>query len=172
MSETQVISFGNFIQLEPDKKYNLLNQTFFNVNSRGLETSRDSWVYNSSKRELENNIHRTIEYYNNTLDGFKQKRKENLNLQLEDFITFDPSKFSWTRGTKDKFNKSKCFSLDKNSFKIGLYRPYFKQNVYVNSELNEYVNHFPKFFPTDKHENVIICLPGVGNKVNFSSLIV
>jgi predicted helicase len=38
--------------------------------------------------------------------------------------------------------------------------------------LNEYVNHFPKFFPTDKHDNLIICLPGVGNKVDFSSLIV
>jgi predicted helicase len=166
------VAFGNYIQLEPEKKYNQYTQTFFNVNSRGLETSRDSWVYNSSKRELENNINKTIDYYNNTLDTFQQKRKENLNLQLENFIVFDPSKFSWTRGTKDKFKKSKCFSLDRKSFKIGLYRPYFKQNVYANSELNEYVNHFPKFFPTDQHDNIIICLPGVGNIVDFSLLIV
>jgi predicted helicase len=166
------VAFGNYIQLEPEKKYNQYTQTFFNVNSRGLETSRDSWVYNSSKRELEDNINKTIDYYNKTLDTFQQKRKENLNLQLEDFIVFDPSKFSWTRGTKDKFKKSKCFSLDRKSLKIGLYRPYFKQNVYVNSELNEYVNHFPKFFPTDQHDNTIICLPGVGNKVDFSLLIV
>ena len=165
-------AFGSFIELEPDKKYYPNSQTIFIVNSRGLETSRDAWVYNSSKRELENNIKKTINYYNCTLADFQQQKNKNLNLNLEDFISFDPSKFSWTRGTKDKFNKSKYFQLNQNSFKIGLYRPYFKQNIYVNSELNEYVNHFPKFFPTDKQENLIICLPGVGNKVDFSSLIV
>ncbi len=165
-------SFSTFIELEPDKKYNPISKSFFTVNSRGLETSRDSWVYNFSKTILETNIKRTIAYYNDSLESFELARQKNSILKIEDFITFDPTKFSWTRGTKDKFVKSKKIHFSEESKRIGIYRPFFKQNVYVNSQLNEYVNHFPKLFPADKHNNLIICVPGVGSKVDFSTLMV
>ncbi len=41
--------FDTFIPMEANKKFNATSTSFFVLNSRGLETARDSWVYNSSQ---------------------------------------------------------------------------------------------------------------------------
>ncbi|GAB4363803.1 MAG: DEAD/DEAH box helicase family protein [Oricola sp.] len=56
--------------------------------SRGIETGRDAWSYQSSKKKLESNIKRFIEFYkgqNEKYGGGKTKKVENV-------IEYDPKK--------------------------------------------------------------------------------
>ena len=46
--------FETFIGLAPEKKYDIKSSTVFVINSRGLETSRDSIVYSSCLSDITN----------------------------------------------------------------------------------------------------------------------
>lgn len=165
-------AFDDFIPLAPEKKYHIYEKSFFIVNSRGLETSRDAWVYNSNENVLKANITRTIEYFNIKSDEFFNIKSTNPSININDFLKIDQTKFSWTRGSKKDLTLCKKFKFTDNSICKTLYRPFYQQFGYVNKELNEYINHFPKFFPDIHFNNKLICLPGIGNKCDFSSLIV
>lgn len=163
--------FTTYINIEPIKKYDISSKSFMLLNTRGLETSRDSWIYNSCIKGLEDNICRTIDFFNSqSLDYQSNSLKE--RIKVDDFIKYDTTQFSWTRATKDAISKNKIFKYDFRSIKIGSYRPFFKQYVYFNRELNEYVNLLPKFFPNKNSVNFLICISGLGGSKVKSTLIV
>lgn len=56
--------FSTFTPVEADKKYNALAHSYFVINSRGLETARDAWVYNSDRNSLSDNVRSLILFYN------------------------------------------------------------------------------------------------------------
>lgn len=148
--------FETFIPLG-DKKNKENKQTFFNsVYSNGLATNRDAWCYNSSQQKLQQNIKSTIEYYNEVV---KSGRENPL---------FDTTKISWTANIQALFFKKEKIDFDIKSCRIGLYRPFNKQFVYFNRELNERVYQTPKLFPTQQKSNFVICLSGVGDRKGFS----
>ncbi|WP_293153356.1 type ISP restriction/modification enzyme [Okeania sp. SIO2C9] len=62
--------FESFISLG-DKKYQT-SKTIFDVSSRGLATSRDTWVYNFSHKSVIDNMTRMIYFYNQQVEGFKK----------------------------------------------------------------------------------------------------
>ena len=67
--------FSSFIPLgDKDDKSNT-KTVFAPFYSRGLATTRDAWCYNSSKRDLENNIKTIIDFYNEQKGLFKQKNQ-------------------------------------------------------------------------------------------------
>ena len=136
------------------------------VNSRGLETSRDYIAYNSSRDELEKNISLLIETYNKQLSIFQRLSNSEQNA----FTFEDKSKVVWTRGTKNSFFKGKVFQYQNTNIKSGIYRPFFKQYVYLSRECNEYVNQWPHLFPTPQSKNLVICCSGNGANT-FSTLI-
>src|SRR5699024_955354 len=51
--------------------------TVFRSLSRGLETTRDSWVYNSSATKLADNVHRMVINYNQELPQFGEFCRRN-----------------------------------------------------------------------------------------------
>ena len=159
--------FETFIPLAPYKKYNETAQSVFSVNSRGLETSRDSIAYSSSRSELDKNIHEMISRYNKQREAFHSL--DNANKNLASFIHDELARIVWTRGTKRNCANNVVYLFSESSVRIGLYRPFFKQYVYVSSQANEYVNHWMRFFPTPQSKNLVICVSGVGAKT-FSTL--
>ena len=162
--------FETFIPLAPYKKYNETAQSVFSVNSRGLETSRDSIAYSSSRSELDKNIHEMISRYNKQREAFHSL--DNANKNLASFIHDELARIVWTRGTKRNCANNVVYLFSESSVRIGLYRPFFKQYVYVSSQANEYVNHWMRFFPTPQSKNLVICIPGIGTKKGFMPLIV
>jgi predicted helicase len=52
-----------------------------------------------------------------------------------------------------------------------MYRPYCKQWLYFDRQLNERVLLMPRLFPTPQHPNVVIATTGVGASRPFSALI-
>jgi predicted helicase len=162
--------FETFIGLAPEKKYDIKSSTVFVINSRGLETSRDSIAYSSSLSDLRSNIRDMISRYNKQREEFhsvKNKVKDLLS-----FIHDEDARIIWTRGTKRNCENNVAYTFDESSIRTGVYRPFFKQHTYVSAQANEYVNHWLRFFPTPQSKNLVICVPGVGTKKGFMPFIV
>ncbi|GAA7663394.1 hypothetical protein HpMMM63_11850 [Helicobacter pylori] len=105
--------FEKLIPLKRDKK--LQNPSIFDINSNGVVTGRDPWVYNFSPNALSNSVQKCIDTYNADLkrfnavfrEAFKQCTKGvksgDLYKQLNDKeITTDKTKIAWTDGLKNK----------------------------------------------------------------------
>ncbi len=61
--------FEKLIALKRDKKLN--NDSVFDINSGGVASGRDAWVYNFSKDALMQNVQKCIDTYNADLKRFK-----------------------------------------------------------------------------------------------------
>lgn len=151
--------FGSFIPLgDKDNKGN--KQTFFvPYYSNGLKTQRDAWCYNFSQKKLQQNIQETIDYYN-------------LMVELDsDIPVLDATKISWSANLQSAFFKKREINFEKKGCCIALYRPFNRLHVYFNRELNERVYKIPQLFPTTKTKNLVICVPGAGDRKGFAVMI-
>ncbi|WP_231222644.1 DEAD/DEAH box helicase [Helicobacter pylori] len=174
--------FEKLIPLKRDKK--LSNPSVFDINSNGVATGRDPWVYNFSKDALMQNVQKCIDTYNADLkrfnecfrEAFKQRAKgvksDKLYKQLNDQeITTDKTKIAWTRTLKQEFIKNKNLQEShKDRIRLAMYRPFNKQWLYFDKNLNEEQFQFSKIFPNKDAQNVVINT-GVGNGKNFSALV-
>ncbi len=175
--------FEKLIPLKRDKK--LQNPSVFDINSNGVLTGRDPWVYNFSKDALMQNVQKCIDTYNADLkrfnahfrEAFKQRTKgviksDKLYKQLNDKeITTDKTKIAWTRALKQEFIKNKNLQEShKDRIRLAMYRPFNKQWFYFDKNLNEEQCQFAKIFPDKDAQNVVINT-GVGNGKNFSALV-
>ena len=142
--------FEKFI-LIGDKKNNS-PQTFFVNYSPGLKTQRDTWCYNFSKFELAKNIQTTIDFYN-------ESSVENV----------DEKNFVWTDLSKSNKRRNVKYIFDSKKIIATFYRPFCKQYLYYDENLNDRRGQFPKFFPTGKEKNLLICM--VSGDRNFSVFI-
>ncbi len=175
-------AFDKLIPLKRDKKRQ--NPSVFDINSGGVVSGRDPWVYNFSKDALMQNVQKCIDTYNADLErfnahfreAFKQRTKgvksADLYRQLNDKeITTDKTKIAWTQNLKMQLIKGKKlddFSQEKIS--VSLYRPFNKQYFYYERELSWSFYLMKKIFPDKDAQNVVINT-GVGNGKNFSALV-
>ncbi len=174
--------FEKLIPLKRDK--NLQNPSIFDINSSGVKSERDPWVYNFSPEALMQNVQKCIETYNADLkrfnavfrEAFKQRtqgvKSGDLYKQLNDKeITTDKTKIAWTCSLKQEFIKNKNLQESrKESARLALYRPFNKQWLYFDKNLNESQYQLPKIFPDKSTQNVVINT-GVGNGKDFSTLV-
>jgi predicted helicase len=165
-------SFSEYVPIG-DKNGDEADESYFiPLYSGGLKTARDSWCYNFDKTKLTQNIVTSINYYNSQVDDFAKAKSQNRNLVAEDFISYDSIRFSWARQQKKDINNLKKYYFDDNSVRIGIHRPFFKQYLYFNRQFNDMVYQMPQLFPTSQHENLAICVTGMGATKEFTSLIV
>jgi predicted helicase len=163
--------FDTFIPMAPEKKFNTTSQSFFTTYAIGVATNRDSWALNFSKKEVETNIERMVNFYNNEVNRFHYSLIENPNIKFEDFINNDSKKIRWTAILKIRAKKKEFIAYDKHSLRISAYRPFTKSNLYFNRYLNEAIGLSPKLFPTSDHRNTSICITGISASKDFSALI-
>jgi len=160
------LSFSKYISIGEKRK--ALDQTVFENYSNGLVTSRDSWCYNSSKKELVSNIKRTINFYNEQVEKIKKEKK--FQVDIKKIIDTNPKNISWSRSLINNASKLKKISFDENKIRLALYRPFLKQFVYFDEVLNEVQYQNRKIFPNDKVSNLTIVVTGVGSESPFSCL--
>lgn len=174
--------FDKLIPLKRDKK--LQNPSVFDINSGGVASCRDPWVYNFSPDALRCSVQKCMDTYNADLrrfnthfrEAFKQRAKgvksDKLYKQLNDKeITTDKTKIAWTRALKNNLIKNKNLQEShKDRIRLAMYRPFNKQWLYFDKNLNEEQSQLPKIFPDKDAQNVVINT-GVGNGKNFSALV-
>lgn len=172
--------FEKLIPLKRDKK--LQNPSVFDINSGGVATNRDPWVYNFSQKILTQSVQKCIDTYNADLErfnarfreAFKQRtkgvKKADLYKHLNDReITNDKTKIAWVQNLKMQLIKGKKlddFSQEKIS--VSLYRPFNKQYFYYERELAWSFYSMKKIFPDKDAQNVVI---NTGISKVFSALI-
>ncbi|WQT29684.1 DEAD/DEAH box helicase [Helicobacter pylori] len=172
--------FEKLIPLKRDPKLKIFN-TIFDINSGGVVSGRDPWVYNFSPNALKQSVQRCIETYNADLkrfnevfrEAFKQRAKGvksgDLYKQLNDKeITTDKTKIAWTRSLKQGFIKNEILpESSMERVRLALYRPFNKQWLYFDKNLNEEQSQLPKIFPDKSVRNVVINT----TKGKFSALV-
>ncbi len=107
-------AFEKLIPLKRDPKLKIFD-TIFDLNSNGVVSGRDPWVYNFSPKNLMQSVQNCIDTYNADLErfnevfreAFKQRakgvKKADLYKHLNDQeITTDKTKIAWTDGLKNK----------------------------------------------------------------------
>ncbi|WRE06851.1 hypothetical protein KVC73_03340 [Helicobacter pylori] len=174
-------AFEKLIPIKRDKKRQ--NPSVFDINSNGVASGRDPWVYNFSPDALMQNVQKCIDTYNADLkrfnahfrEAFKQRAKgvksADLYKHLNDQeITTDKTKIAWTRALKQEFIKNKNLQEShKDRIRLAMYRPFNKQWLYFDKNLNQ-EQYQLKIFPNKDAQNVVINT-GVGNGKNFSALV-
>ncbi len=158
--------FDKLIPLKRDKN----SKSIFDINSGGVKSSRDPWVYNFSPDALMQNVQKCIDTYNADLkrfnavfrEAFKQRTKGvksgELYKHLNDKeITTDKTKIAWTDGLKNKLIKNT--NLQESSMeriRLALYRPFNKHMVYWDKDWIHRQGEFSKIFPDKDAQNVVI----------------
>jgi predicted helicase len=147
----------------------------FGIYSLGVVTGRDAWAYSFSRTAAMRNMHRMIGFYNMQVARFDTWSVNNQARRttggVEGFIDRDPVKISWTRGLKDDLRKSKTAEFNQQRIVPSMYRPYCKQWLYFDRQLNEMVLLMPKLFPTPRHDNVAISLNASDTRKAFGAIV-
>lgn len=178
--------FEKLIPLKRDKTLKIFN-TIFDLNSNGVATNRDPWVYNFSPNALKQSVQNCIDTYNADLkrfnevfrEAFKQRTAKDKGIKPADRykhlndkeITTDKTKIAWTDGLKNKLIRNE--NLQESSEKhvrLSLYRPFNKQWLYWDKDLINRQRRFSKIFPDKDACNVVINTGSMASR-NFSCLI-
>lgn len=154
-------NFSNYINIEPIKSYDTCSDSYFCAKSCGVKTNRDSWCINTSHYHVEKNISKSIQFYNSQIGVIES----GLN------IDFDQTVFSWDRQNLKDIKTGKSYQFKKESIRITTYRPFFKQWLYFDRQMNNCVYQIPKQFPDTDHANLVIVTPGIGSSKEFNCII-
>ncbi len=160
--------FEKLIPLKRDKK--LKNDSIFDLNSGGVVSGRDPWVYNFSPNALKQSVQNCIDTYNADLKRFNERFREAFKQRTKDVkkaelykhlsdreITTDKTKIAWTRSLKKGFIKNENLpESGMECVRLALYRPFNKQWLYWDKNLNEEQSQLPKIFPDKSARNVVI----------------
>lgn len=136
--------------------------------SRGVETGRDAWSYQSSKTKLKLNVTRSIDFYedqNARFGGGKHPKIENA-------IDYDPKMISWTSSLISALQRGKQIKIDSNALVISTYRPFQKQHLYFSADLTHRVGQMPHIFPNADADNFAFAVTGTGASGGFSTYMV
>ncbi len=177
--------FETLIPLKRDQK--LQNDSIFDLNSMGVASGRDPWVYNFSQKRLMQSVQNCIDTYNADLkrfneryrEAFKQRTAKDKGIKPADRykhlndreITTDATKIAWTDDLKNKLiNNENLQASGMERMRLALYRPFNRQWLYWDEDLINRQRRFSKIFPDNNACNVVINT-GCGNGKAFSALI-
>ena len=106
---------------------------------------------------LVENIKNAIKYYNNQVSSFKEAKKKNPNLKVDDFIDRDPKKISWSSSLIPNVERAKEAVFEPNTISKAAYRPFNKQYIYLGDKFIHRRGQFDEIFHS-KEKNIIICI--------------
>ena len=153
--------------------YEALTPTF-DLQMQGIKTNRDAWCYTSSVEQLKSNIQSNVAFYNEQLEAFQKTNHSGPTSEItrvvRAFVTKDATRFHWSRENYQDLARGVKYEIDKTGFRVSAYRPFFKQNLYMNEELNNSIRTFPELFPFLESENLCISITSSGSNAQFSSL--
>lgn len=166
--------FTNFRPLG-DKIAKGNDAAIFGLYSPGLQTNRDAWVYNSSAQRLQENVESMINFYGQQVAGFAEHCKSAgitnpKASDAESYIDRDPKKISWSSSLISRVAQGKKITYNADRVVIGTYRPFNRQAVYFDQDVNHRPGKLSQMFPTPDHENLGFYITGTGSDEPFSAL--
>ncbi|OKH99634.1 damage-inducible protein [Streptomyces sp. CB02923] len=151
------------------------NAAIFSLYSPGLQTNRDAWVYNYSAQRLRENVESMVNFYDRQVAEF-DKRCMVAGItapkaaDAEAHIDRDPRRISWSSSLISRVAQGKKIAYDVDRVVIGTYRPFNRQAVYFDQDLNHRPGKLPQMFPTPERGNIGFYITGTGSDEPFSVL--
>ena len=163
--------FETFIPIGTQEAKDAVGVTF-KTYSNGVQTNRDAWTYNFNRKVLTKNMSGMIDFYNGEVKRWE--RRENWDVDADDFVAYDDAKISWSRDLKSDLKRGRIAEYTESKVRNSLYRPFTKSNLFFDRVMNEEVYIFPSIFPISETEteNRVICVSGLGSKKPFQTLMV
>jgi len=168
LTEGEAPEFETFVPIGSKEAKRGEGEAIFESFSAGLKTNRDAWVYNSTPAAVGENVQRMIDSYNTELFRYRATGR---GRSVEDVVTSDSSKISWSGDLKVALARGKTTEFDEQKIRRALYRPFTKQWVYFDRLLNNSVYQLPRLFPTADSTNRVIIVTGVGAEKTFAPFI-
>jgi predicted helicase len=149
--------------------------SIFSVNSRGLESGRDAWVYSYSKAQLGEQIESMVDFYNGQVSAFRKHCRAtgistSSTSDAEKFIDRDSQKISWTASLISKVAQGVEVTYEADHAVLGNYRPFNHQFVYFGPDLIHRPGKLRQVYPTPGDANFGFYNVGNGSAVPFSVL--
>jgi predicted helicase len=149
--------FDSFLPLiDKDVKEGKSDKAVFILFSRGIETTRDEWVYDFDRLKLEGKIEFFLEKYNLSLE------KDEYNSQIK-----------WSSSLEEYAKNKIKGNYQENKFTKVTYRPYIKQYFYADRLLSHRLtqNHYAMFSNELNKQNFVIWFK-IGSAWDFFALAV
>ena len=190
LKESESISNLEWENIYPDKKNDWINQTsedfesqlllgnkkiggeavFSSFYSRGIATGKDDWQYNFSATKLIKNNENYLKKYNEEVQKWIDSKHVRNESVFKDFVDKNPKLIKWSNALFIKGNKGLIIK-DNKDFRIAVYRPFVKKWIAYNPPLFYDLVKWPNILPIKGVDNIIISIPGISEKKEFSCLI-
>ena len=171
---TDADEFATFLPMgtrETKSQRGLDGESIFKSFSLGVATNRDQWVYDFSEENLALKLGRFIKNYN--YEVFRFSQESSIPARLDDFVNNDPTFLKWTDRLKAALRAERTLSYDESQIRRALYRPFTRMNLYFDGLLNQRRYQQHNLLPTlsAEKENLLVCVPGKGNRKDFGCLV-
>jgi predicted helicase len=152
-----------------DRKAGADGRVLFSVYSNGVQSNRESWVWNFGEARLSENIGGMINFYNSQVAGYAKVKARNLG--VDSYVDNDGRRIGWTRSLKSNLGKLVSGVFRPERIVTGMHRPFCKQKLYFDRFFNEYVNVMPNVFPCPSSGNVLMSVAATGSNKGFSAFV-
>ncbi len=152
--------------------------SIFITQSTGVKTSRDAWAFNSSKSSLQENMERTIRFFNaeverlNALPAANGETTSTRSDRFREAAKYDDREFSWNYGDYERAARGERYELTPDMLRSSTYRPFFKQNLAFDRTLARSTSQMPAMFPKPFTSNRGITPLGRGARSEFCAFAV
>lgn len=167
-------SFGRHIPMVDGKGS---EPAVFELSSPGVQTNRDAWVFNSSKRQLETQIESFAAFFNREIDRVQPALRERKTATgaideqfVDDLVDNDPSRIKWTSGLKRRLVNGERLRVDPSKLVPSLYRAFSKDWLYAAPEVIHRPGRMLRAFPGGTIANRAIGVSGIGSRPAFSCI--
>ncbi|MGH2493194.1 MAG: type ISP restriction/modification enzyme [Ktedonobacteraceae bacterium] len=145
-------------------------KTIFKTYSPGVQTNRDSWMYDFDASKVAHKAQQMIETYNSELSRWI---RAGCPKDIDNFVLSDASKIKWSSRLKECFQRKIEASFKPSAIRNALYRPFIHEYLYFDKMMTHRQGLFPTFFPAPfaETENGVICVAGVGGRLGFGCLV-
>ena len=148
------------------------DEAIFSLYSRGLATSRDAYIYNFSRAACAQNVRKMVDDYLGALRELDEFRNGSPTDEVIHEITGrHSSNLRWDRELKNNLKRRKAIAYQPKNVTATQYRPFVKQQCYVEYLLVSNKYQMDSIFPASDSENRVICVPGIGSTKPFSALV-
>ena len=165
------IGFEKFLNIYSEENK---SERLFEFNSNGVATSRDPWVLNFSKDELQQNIKRLINNFNEEVLRYSKACKGLSKKDfpsLSEFVVKDQKKIAWSSSLLPAVGRGQKIDFHKEKVSTQLTKPFCKQFLYFDALLVHRQSKIPQLFPEDSFTNKLISITGLGVVKDFSVII-
>ena len=168
---------GEFQKLYPvgskAAKAGRTDEAIFKLYSNGYKTGKDAYLYNFSRDACTKNARKMVDDYLGALRELDEFRNGSPTDEVIHEITGrHSSNLRWDRELKNNLKRRKAIAYQPKNVTATQYRPFVKQQCYVEYLLVSNKYQMDSIFPASDSENRAICVPGIGSTKPFSALVV